>query len=110
MFSGDHRELEALLEAHPPARVQDPAAAAAVNATADLRPKLIVDACAGKGTKARQLHETHPHARIIASDKNADRLAVLRAVADRTDRLEVIEPGRMRDLVGRVDMLVLDVP
>ncbi|MCH7849243.1 MAG: hypothetical protein IIB53_12865 [Planctomycetes bacterium] len=110
VFSGDHRELEALLEAHPPARVQDPATAAAVNATADLRPKIIVDACAGKGTKARQLHETHPHARIIASDKNADRLATLRAVADRTARLEVVEPGRMRDLVGQVDLLVLDVP
>ncbi len=110
VFGGDHRELEALLEAHPSARVQDPAAAAAVNATADLRPKIIVDACAGKGTKARQLHETHPHARLMASDKNADRLATLRAVADRTDRLEVIEAGRMRDLVGRVDLLVLDVP
>lgn len=110
VFSGDHRELEALLEAYPPARVQDPASASAVQATADLRPKIIVDACAGKGTKARQLHEIHPHARIVAGDKNADRLATLRVVADRTDRLEVIEPGRMRDLVGRADLLVLDVP
>ncbi len=110
VFDGDRGELEALLVEHPSARVQDPAAAAAVKATDDLQPKIIVDACAGKGTKARQLLQTHPRARIIASDTNNDRLATLRALADRTDRLEAVNPRQLTDFAGQVDLLVLDVP
>lgn len=110
VFEGDRHELEALLAEHPSARVQDPAAAAAVNATGDLQPKIIVDACAGKGTKARQLLQMHPQARVIASDTNKDRLATLRALADQNDHLEVVKPRELLDLAGQVDLLVLDVP
>lgn len=110
VFEGERGELEALLAEHSSARVQDPAAAAAVKATGDLQPKIIVDACAGQGTKTHQLLQMHPQARIIASDTNKNRLATLRALADRTDRLEVIKPHQLMELAGKVDLLVLDVP
>jgi 16S rRNA (cytosine967-C5)-methyltransferase len=113
VFAGDHTELTALLGAHPGARVQDPAAAAAMQATERLRPppRLIIDFCAGQGTKTQQLAQLHPEARIIATDKRKARLETLRKVFAGHDRVEVRPLDRLRDdLANRADLVVLDVP
>ncbi len=112
VFDGSRSGLEELLAANPGMRVQDPTAAAAVDATAGLTPKpeLIVDACAGRGTKTAQLAAVHPEAKIIAADTDAHRAEVLRrAFADR-DQVEVVEYRKLMEHAGRADLLVLDVP
>lgn len=103
-------ELGSFLKSNPTVRIQDPASAEAVASTAGLQPKLIIDYCAGRGTKTRQLAETHPEARIIAADIDPRRSNDLaRAFADHP-RIEVVEHGDFRDAIGKTDLLVLDVP
>jgi len=110
VFAGDHNELSALLGAHPSARVQDPAAAEPIAATATMNPSTIIDYCAGMGTKTAQLLALHPRARIIATDRSPRRLAALRAAFAGRDRMEVVEFASIREHAGRADLLVLDVP
>lgn len=88
--------------------VQDPTSAAPVLATADLSPspKLIVDFCAGRGTKSRQLAHLHPQAKVIATDPDPERFESLKAVPG----IEAIAPNKMSDYTGQADLLVLDVP
>lgn len=112
VWKGGHAELVDFLACHPDRRVQDPAAALAVAATAALPLKLIVDYCAGLGTKTRQLAALHPTARIVATDADPDRLnALKRAFAD-DDRVVVTRPQKVADAFPghRPDLLLLDVP
>jgi 16S rRNA (cytosine967-C5)-methyltransferase len=110
VFTGARDDLVALLERHESARVQDPGSAAAIVAAASLEPKLIVDACAGQGTKTRQLASQYPEALILATDIDPGRRAVLRETFTGHDRVHVVEPDGLLDVHGRVDLLVLDVP
>lgn len=111
VFTGPRDALDDLLAHHPRARVQDPASAAAVEATVELRPRLIIDLCAGRGTKTAQLELAHPEARIIATDTDPARLEVLRKTFQQHDRVEVIESDALRPQYdGRADLLLLDVP
>lgn len=110
VFRGSRGELVRLLAAHPVARVQDPASAAPVAATTSLQPRLIVDACAGQGTKTRQLAAVHPTARIIASDIHDARRSTLRETFAGSGNVEVIEPRQLAGFAGQADLLVLDVP
>lgn len=107
-----HAPFAELLKKHPAAIVQDPTAAAAVEATRaiDPAPRLIIDACAGRGTKTRQLALTHPAAKIFASDVDRDRLRQLRAEFSGLDRVRVVEAGRLIDFAGQADLVLLDVP
>ena len=109
-WTGTHPELLELLESTPDARVQDQGSARVVESTRDLDPKLIVDFCAGRGTKTKQLAELHPGAEILATDVNDDRLAGLRTTFEGHPRVHAVEPGGLRDVHGQVDLLVLDVP
>ena len=109
VFDGPAEALRPLLEVFP-ARIQDPTAAAAVEATAGLAPRLIADFCAGRGTKTVQLAARHPEARIIATDvDDARRSSLARRCADLAN-VEVIEPKALRDHTGLVDLLVVDAP
>lgn len=112
IWQAGHDELVEFLSAHPHRRVQDPAAALAVAATASLRPKLIVDYCAGFGTKTKQLVAMHPQARIVATDPDPDRLAELKRVFAEEDRVVVTRPQKAAEAFPghRPDLLVLDVP
>lgn len=110
VLSTDRTALSELLTQHPTARVQDPGSAAPVAATAALDPKIIIDYCAGMGTKTRQLALLHDGATIIATDVNADRLAVLRRTFTGVDRVQVVEPSDIRRWSGEATLLVLDVP
>jgi 16S rRNA (cytosine967-C5)-methyltransferase len=110
LLTGGRAALEALLARHPAARVQDPAAADAIRATAGSSPALIVDACAGRGTKSRQLAALHPRAEVIATDVHAARRAELRAAVADTPSIAVVEPDELSAFRGRTALLVLDVP
>jgi 16S rRNA (cytosine967-C5)-methyltransferase len=102
--------LTDLLRAHPAARVQDPGSAQPVEMTARLAPRLIVDTCAGRGTKTRQLAALHPDARIVATDIDAERRRVLEETFAGDDRVRVVPPAGLADVREQADLVVLDVP
>jgi 16S rRNA (cytosine967-C5)-methyltransferase len=110
VWTGDHASLVALLAAHPEARVQDAASAQPMRLADALRPKLILDACAGRGTKTRQLATLHPDAEIVATDVDGARLRALALAFADHPRVKVTTPEGLRRVVGKVDLLVLDVP
>ncbi|MHC4964069.1 MAG: transcription antitermination factor NusB [Planctomycetota bacterium] len=110
VFGGGRADLDALLVRHPGARVQDPGSAAAVIATGDLEPDLIIEVCAGRGTKTCQLAQIHPQARIVASDTSPHRLAALRTLFDGHDRVLVVEPDGLLEFAGKADLVVVDPP
>ncbi len=110
VLSGERGSLVPLLAKHPALRVQDPASAAAVSATASLVPGLIVELCAGKGTQTHQLAEVHPQAHIIASDANPRKLAALRETFTGHDRVRVVGPDRLIDHARQADLVVVDAP
>ncbi|MBT8485839.1 MAG: hypothetical protein KJO43_09685 [Phycisphaerae bacterium] len=110
VFDGDHAALATMLAQHPGVRVQDPGSARPVAATASLRPTLIVDACAGKGTKTRQLAAVHPDTRIIATDRDPRRAAVLAESVKSLPLVEAIPYRHLEQWRGKADLLLLDVP
>jgi 16S rRNA (cytosine967-C5)-methyltransferase len=112
VFTGTHERLAALLREFRGARVQDPAAAAPVQATAALSPPpvIIIDACAGRGTKTSQLAALHPQAQIVATDIDPARLEVLSRTFAGHPRVAVVKPGDLAPFIGRADLLLLDVP
>jgi len=115
VWSGDHAALLAALEANPLARVQDISSARAVQATGLLSPGLIVDACAGRGTKSIQLATLHPKAEVIASEPDDARRESLAGTVERArrggvGRSRVAEGDDLKALLGQADLLVLDVP
>lgn len=113
IFTGGRGELGPLLRPRRDLWVQDPGSAAAILEASRVveRPALIADACAGRGTKTRQLFHAFPDSAIVASDPDAPRLAVL-ADAFRDDpRVEVVPPPRLAERCpGRADLVLLDVP
>ena len=115
VWNGEHAALLETLAAHPAARVQDLSSARAVACTGALAPTLVVDACAGRGTKSLQLAQVHPQAEVVASEPDERRRASLRETAERArragvGRIRVAEGDDLRDLLGKADLLVLDVP
>jgi 16S rRNA (cytosine967-C5)-methyltransferase len=103
-------QLSGVLEAFPNAIVQDPTTAAACNSTTAIVPALIVDWCAGRGTKSRQLAQLHPGARVFATDASSSRRGVLAAMASRTPGVEACDPTSLMEYAGKIDLLLLDVP
>lgn len=109
-----------LLEQRTDVWVQDPTSSEAVASVADLAGAigtgLIIDACAGKGTKTRQLARLFPDAEIIASDTDRERYAVLERVFAGHPRVRVIPYADLLDAVisraepARADLVLLDVP
>ena len=115
VWTGDHASLQSTLAAHPAARVQDISSAMATSLTAGLSPRVILDACAGRGTKSLQLAALHPSAEVVASEPDAVRRGSLHETAARArsaglGRVRVAEGDAMKSLIGTVDLLVLDVP
>ncbi len=110
VYTGPRAELDGLLAAHPAARVQDPTSARPVESTRGLRPLLIVDACAGKGTKTKQLAALHPQASVIAADLEPARSRVLHRAFAGDDRVAVVPYRELLASRPEADLLVLDVP
>jgi hypothetical protein len=91
-------------------RVQDPVSARPVHLSEALRPAVILDACAGRGTKTKQLASLHPDAEVVATDVDGHRLRALALAFEGHPRVKVTTPEGLRRVVGKVDLLVLDVP
>lgn len=112
VFTGSRNELVGLLTRHPSLWVQDPTASAAIAALGDPPARVIVDLCAGRGTKTRQLLARFPEARVIACEVNAQRLDDLHTLAHSAGgHLTVRRPEQIaEELRGRCDLVVADVP
>lgn len=110
VFTGSRAELEGLLSEHPAARVQDAGTAEAMMLSSHLRPKLIIDLCAGRGTKTRQLAELHPDATIIATDIDAGRFELLQKSFSGHSRVRTVPFTDVHQYREQANLLVLDVP
>jgi len=111
VYGGAPSALGALLEAHPGLRVQDPSSASVVARVPACEPGIVVDLCAGQGTKTHQFLERFPGARVIACEVDEARLATLRETFGGNDRVEVVHADQAGGLVGGgADLVSADVP
>lgn len=106
---GPRAALSAFLSRRPDVWVQDAGSSAAVAGVADLSPGLIIDACAGRGTKTRQLAAVFPKARILATDVDPSRQAALRRRFEGHASVRVATPEELPSF-GRPDLVLIDVP
>lgn len=108
---GPREALVMLLEGRKDLWVQDPSSSAAIESVRDLRPGLIVDLCAGQGTKTRQLAATFPGAKIVATDTDRRRFATLEEEFAGSDQVSVVGMDAVDRVVGqKADLVLLDVP
>lgn len=111
VFKGSREDLLSLMGSRPDVWVQDAASCIAVRSVADLKPSLVVDLCAGQGTKTRQLAAVFPNATIVATDVEKRRMDILRETFAGRDQVVVAEYPRVRaEYKGRADLVLLDVP
>ncbi|MFU8828572.1 MAG: transcription antitermination factor NusB, partial [Phycisphaerales bacterium] len=110
VFTGTRPELTALLASRSDIWVQDPASSLAVQSVLDLKPEVIIDACAGLGTKTRQLAAAFPDARIIATDIDRPRYESLRRSMQGIANVQVIPYSELKSHAGTADLILLDVP
>ncbi len=135
VFVGPRAGLAGLLGEHPDVWVQDPTASSAVELLEDdtrgtgfqpvftpttrgtgfqpvSPPTRIVDLCAGRGTKTRQLLVKYPDAEVIACEVNQSRLDDLHKLArEFPGRVRVCRPEQVaEELAGACDVVVVDVP
>ncbi len=116
LWTGRKNQLAPFLDAHPDRRVQDPAAALAVRATEHLRPRLILDYCAGKGTKTLQAAALHRDATVLCTDTDPTRLTALQRAVNNNPRITALPlPELEKHLAAlpphqKPDLLILDVP
>lgn len=118
LWTGTHAELTALLAERPHMRVQDPTAAGTVGVleralaqALGREPRVIVDLCAGRGTKTKQLAEMFPDATVYATDPDEARFESLAKLRERHANIKVLGHELLfRDAAGRADLLLLDVP
>ena len=109
-WEGSHAELVGFLADVPARRVQDPASLASVAAVkaAGVDPNRVLDLCAGRGTKSRQLAAVFPGAQVDAWDPDAARAADLGLAAEAVGNLDRLDAVPAEG--GRYDLVVLDVP
>ncbi len=112
VWEGGTGTLPAFLACHPETRVQDPTAALPLAAATVEGARVILDYCAGMGTKTHQALHRFPDAHIVAHEVDSPRR---RRLTDRFvahDRVVVTgdEAALDRHLPGPVDLLLLDVP
>ena len=112
VWQGTHDELVKFLAGHPTRRVQDPASAMAIEALPGLAPSYCVDYCAGRGTKTRQFAQKYSQADVLATDVDAQRLAVLRKAFAEHPTVVVVGSDQVESVCapGSADLLLLDVP
>jgi 16S rRNA (cytosine967-C5)-methyltransferase len=111
VFVGHTHALVNMLKSRPDIWVQDPASSLVVESVADLKPSLIMDLCAGQGTKTRQLMATFPNAEIIATDVDGERYRVLQETFKGSQQVNVIGNRQIQQrFLGKADLILLDVP
>ena len=107
IWGGSHEQLVSFLAGHRDRRVQDPASSRAIGSTVELQPHIIIDYCAGRGTKTRQLAMHHSGAQVIATEIDSERIVDLRSSTESIDNIEVVEIDALKT---KADLIVLDVP
>lgn len=111
VFLGTRAQLGDLMAARDDVWVQDAGACEAVRMVGDLSPRVVVDACAGLGTKTRQLAAVFPDAEVIATDVDRRRTGELRRLFAGRERVRVVEyEGLGPAAAGRAELILLDVP
>ena len=93
--------------------VQDATSAGVLDLLGDLDapPTLVVDLCAGLGTKTRQLRALFPQATILACDTNDARAKGLRRVFAKDECTKVMDIEDVRyEAAGKASLVLLDVP
>lgn len=117
VFNGDRAAMMSLLDRKTKVRVQDPTAGAAVALLVEsgvmngVRTPLVLDVCAGQGTKSRQVVAELSSARVIASDVEARRMEILERLAGVGAGFEACEAKALRaNYTGTADVVLLDVP
>jgi len=109
LFIGHAAELGGFLREHPHLVVQDPASSRPVaSIVGHVAPQSILDLCAGRGTKTRQLAALFPEAHVVATDIDNDRRGSLSASFPGNDRVRVV--GHAEALASSYDLILLDVP
>ena len=108
VWRGKREPLAQFLAGHPARRVQDTASSASCLPTRSLAPRSILDYCAGRGTKTRQLAAMHPDATVTATDTSVPRREQLREATEGLANVQVVEPGDAGNT--QYDLVVLDVP
>tara|TARA_B100000959_G_scaffold284540_1_gene356492 strand:+ start:1608 stop:2906 length:1299 start_codon:yes stop_codon:yes gene_type:complete len=89
-------------------RVQDPTSAKSLALASSLNPQRILDLCAGRGTKTKQLRSMFPDAMIGATEPNEIRRASLLELADEYS-IEVFTPETTGP-TEPFDLVLVDVP
>jgi 16S rRNA (cytosine967-C5)-methyltransferase len=114
VWTGHHAQMKDFLAGHPYRRVQDPASATVIESTRGLTPapKTILDACAGRGTKTRQLAHLFPDALVYGAESDSARLESLRLSVKSVPNIKPLWYGNLAKTVpiNSIDLLVLDVP
>lgn len=110
VWKGSHEQLSAFLSSRSDVWAQDPASSLAVEGVTDLAPNLILDICAGKGTKTRQLAAAFPNATIIATDIDDARRATLTGVFRNHPRVRVVPFAGLEEFIGKADLVLIDAP
>jgi 16S rRNA (cytosine967-C5)-methyltransferase len=114
VWTGTRPQLVAALAAHPGAWVQDAASSRAVRSIAGLASRvgegLIIDLCAGQGTKTRQLAAAFPRAAVIATDVDEVRLARLREATSHLDHVRVVAHPEAAGMTARAAAVLVDAP
>ncbi|MBL4697238.1 MAG: methyltransferase, partial [Phycisphaerales bacterium] len=112
VFTGKRPELIELLGSRSDIWVQDSASSHVIDDLEfDVPQKLIIDLCAGQGTKTRQLRAKFPQAQIIAADINEDRLDTLKGVFEDDDHVHAMSVETLMNTeLGKADFVLTDVP
>lgn len=104
-------DLGLVLAHRPDLWVQDPSSASPVASLPDMSPRVVIDVCAGQGTKTRQLLHRFPEATVIAADTDDRRLRALSELAEAHSSLQVCKAEDLAyEHAGRADLVLLDVP
>lgn len=112
VYTGGRQGLIGLLGERPDIWVQDPASSATLGRMVlDTSPALIIDLCAGQGTKTGQLRAMFPDAQIVATEIDEKRLIALRARFKGDERVRVMPVGSVGEVYGaQADFVLADVP
>ncbi len=110
VYTGGRKQLVDLLDNRPDLWVQDAASSSVVDSLDIDNPGLIIDLCAGQGTKTCQLYARFPDAEIWACEVDDARLDTLSEVFMGSERVQVLHIEDLVDKVEKADLVLTDVP
>ncbi|MEM9065153.1 MAG: transcription antitermination factor NusB [Planctomycetota bacterium] len=115
VFDGVAGSLSSFLDRYPKVWVQDPSSSGGIESVqellADDRLGLVIDMCAGIGTKTRQLLAHMAGGRLIATDQEESKLRQLEASPALEGNVETTTLDELPlSFAGQADLVLLDVP